>query len=189
MKNFKMHYSTSADDKGIVFVNEHLSSNLEGQMSYGKKISPRNNQNKDFLEPQVCLSPPSSPFDCIPFNISLEHSRRNSPTDFNPIKKFNNYEIWENQRNVNGKPQDIRYVLKELDDFNLGRWTSEEKSAFRDGYAIHGAQWSLIAKDFVKTRSAIQVTSYGCRRRHKSPENSPSRPPSCFDGAGSESKC
>ncbi len=42
----------------------------------------------------------------------------------------------------------------------LGRWTDEEHAQFLDGLRQHGHDWKLLAKNFVQTRTAIQVRSH-----------------------------
>jgi len=41
-----------------------------------------------------------------------------------------------------------------------GQWTHEEHTRFLEGLTKHGRNWKVIAKDYVKTRSRVQVASH-----------------------------
>lgn len=43
---------------------------------------------------------------------------------------------------------------------NSGAWTCQEHELFLKGHKIHGRNWALISKEFVKTRSRMQVASH-----------------------------
>jgi hypothetical protein len=65
-------------------------------------------------------------------------------------------------------------IVEERCVYNYGRWTDVEKELFKAGLAILGPQWSQIAKEYVKTRTAVQVTCYGCASLRKTKQMNPS---------------
>lgn len=56
----------------------------------------------------------------------------------------------------------VENVQKESNEkkTNSGAWTCTEHELFLKGHQIHGRNWAIISKEFVKTRSRMQVASH-----------------------------
>jgi hypothetical protein len=127
------------------------------------KFNGNTNFKLPCLEPRVDLNQPyqictrqSSPHfiatECV--LPPLVYTNDGEPKTYFPEESFEEDE-------VSLKPS-IPKVTKGISPQHLyGAWTAEEKQALYDGYMKLGKQWTLIAKMYVKTRSAIQVTSHG----------------------------
>eukprot|EP01080_Neovahlkampfia_damariscottae_P011617 gene11617-4859_t len=94
------------------------------------------------------ISPPSSPSfsskSLSPTISSLNNLKFNLTTDLHIYEK--------SKRGLTKKEDKVNY--------STGAWSPDEHDRFVQGYQKYGRNWSKIAKEFVKTRSRTQVTSY-----------------------------
>jgi hypothetical protein len=130
------------------------------------------------LEPRTIVSPPQWPFRCVPY-ASLFSDSPHSPDDNlqtvwnhghtqDSTSPDHRIEKWKKLKvdAIEEEKEDI--VLSEIFEHNVGRWTLEERTNFDKGLAKFGPQWSEIARQFVVSRSSMQVTNYGIRHmKHK----------------------
>ena len=85
--------------------------------------------------------------------------------DFTEPKLYNlSFDLIDCTKNKKKKKQT---KVEQQDDIipittiNNGPWSREEFESFVQGYQTLGKRWKQIATHFVKTRNAVQVTSYG----------------------------
>eukprot|EP01080_Neovahlkampfia_damariscottae_P008071 gene8071-12532_t len=128
------------------------------------------------LEPEIVLSPPDFPL----MNLfkreeittaSAASSQKQFFQTFNKLvaitprmDKEHKIPQYQKTTEVNSlkveKPKYNMKSLKRNTQFNNGHWSELEHRNFMKGYEVCGRQWAQIAKEFVKTRSRIQVISH-----------------------------
>eukprot|EP01080_Neovahlkampfia_damariscottae_P003680 gene3680-6494_t len=133
------------------------------------------------LEPEITLQPPVFPaFNMFPKinetmetttcpkleNMMYQQQRKEEDLTNSYFQQYSAMKPIEKRPMVYRKPLEIPNFIKPLSKPErkmkpqTGHWTSEEHKAFLLGYQECGRQWTKIAKDYVKTRTAIQVTSH-----------------------------
>eukprot|EP01080_Neovahlkampfia_damariscottae_P008230 gene8230-55_t len=136
------------------------------------------------LEPKIEPAPPAFPsvnlfndhyhnYKFMPqsFRASFKSNHFASPL-YTPLKDNNSilkrFENTQNLKENNSKtktntaiqkPQHLMKSKKQS-QFNNGHWSTEEHENFLKGFKACGRQWAQIAKEYVKTRSRIQVISH-----------------------------
>ena len=72
------------------------------------------------------------------------------------------FDLIDCTKNKNKKIQKVEQeLMPSSTTINNGAWSREEYEKFVEGYQTLGKRWKQIATHFVKTRNAVQVTSYG----------------------------
>jgi SHAQKYF class myb-like DNA-binding protein len=112
------------------------------------------------LEPQILVEPPNfynmRKSCCIQSTIRLSPIQQaNQMMDLSssfPGQKFTFLKQSFSDRDKN--------LVTTKGELKYGSWTDEEHKAFLKGYSKHGNHWSLIAKEFVFTRTREQIASH-----------------------------
>eukprot|EP01080_Neovahlkampfia_damariscottae_P005578 gene5578-9394_t len=93
----------------------------------------------------------------ITINPNVQKQKIKKTTKTKPQKKYDlNFDVVHYGSKFDKKKSDSEEPII----LNSGAWSRDEHERFLEGYRTLGKRWKHIATHFVKTRNAVQVTSY-----------------------------
>lgn len=114
-------------------------------------------------EPKISLCPPVYFFK--PF-YELEKVQKHAPlAKFTPTHNFEKKTYFKKESHSDESQEVSEEDMNNLDnsEMNRGEWTKEEHESFVKGNLLHGKNWALIAKQFVKSRTRQQVRNHAVK--------------------------
>jgi hypothetical protein len=112
----------------------------------------------DCLEPKVTISPPLyffKPFSEPEVTCNQLASPRYKQDEKKKLHKEDVEDFSDASNSLSEEDRD--------GDMNRGEWTTSEHEQFMKGNTLHGKNWALIAKQFVRTRTRQQVRNHAVK--------------------------